>query len=116
VNTELPRNTQAFYALAGAVLRPIMSKAIKKTGPRKTTALAFCVLIVAMLFFYRCLTTSTPDAYFLLPLALYAGCLTTVLPAIGQGVVGKLDPGRQLDGVQIYMTFRGSVALTGRGG
>jgi hypothetical protein len=29
-----------------------------------------------------------------------------VLPAIGQGAVGKLDPGRQLDGVQIYMTFR----------
>jgi DHA2 family multidrug resistance protein len=29
-----------------------------------------------------------------------------VLPAIGQGAVAKLDPGRQLDGVQIYMTFR----------
>ena len=96
----------AFYALAGAFLRPIMSKVIAKTGPRKTTALAFCMLIVAMLLFYRCLTTSTPDAYFLLPLALYAGCLTTVLPAIGQGAVGKLEPGRQLDGVQIYMTFR----------
>ena len=96
----------AFYALAGAVLRPIMSRVISKIGPRKTTALAFCMLIVAMLLFYRCLTTSTPDAYFLLPLALYAGCLTTLLPSIGQGAVGKLDPGRQLDGVQIYMTFR----------
>jgi MFS transporter, DHA2 family, multidrug resistance protein len=96
----------AFYALAGALLRPIMSKVIAKTGPRKTTALALCMLIVAMLLFYRCLTTSTPDAYFLLPLALYAGCLTTVLPAIGQGAVGKLELGRQLDGVQIYMTFR----------
>jgi MFS transporter, DHA2 family, multidrug resistance protein len=111
VDTQTHSATQtgcliAFYALAGAVLRPIMSKVIKKTGPRKTTALAFCMLIVAMLLFYRCLTTSTPDAYLLLPLALYAGCLTTVLPAIGQGAVGKLDPGRQLDGVQIYMTFR----------
>ena len=96
----------AFYALAGALLRPIMSKVIAKTGPRKTTALAFCMLIVAMLLFYRCLTISTPDVYFLLPLALYAGCLTTVLPAIGQGAVGKMEPGRQLDGVQIYMTFR----------
>jgi MFS transporter, DHA2 family, multidrug resistance protein len=96
----------AFYALAGAVLRPIMSKVISKIGPRKTTALAFCILIAAMLLFYRCLTTSTPDAYFLLPLALYAGCLTMLLPAIGQGAVGKLEPGRQLDGVQIYMTFR----------
>jgi DHA2 family multidrug resistance protein len=83
-----------------------MSKVIAKTGPRKTTALAFCMLIGAMLLFYRCLTISTPDVYFLLPLALYAGCLTTVLPAIGQGAVGKMEPGRQLDGVQIYMTFR----------
>ena len=111
VDTQTHSATQtgcliAFYALAGAVLRPIMSRVISKIGPRKTTALAFCMLIVAMLLFYRCLTTSTPDAYFLLPLALYAGCLTTLLPAIGQGAVGKLDPGRQLDGVQIYMTFR----------
>jgi MFS transporter, DHA2 family, multidrug resistance protein len=96
----------AFYALAYVVLRPIMWKVLSKIGPRKTTVLAFCMLIVAMLLFYRCLTTSTPDVYFLLPLALYAGCLTTVLPAIGQGAVGKLDPGRQLDGLQIYMTFR----------
>jgi hypothetical protein len=96
----------SLYLRTSRVLRPIMSKVISKIGPRKTTALAFCMLIVAMLLFYRCLTTSTPDAYFLLPLALYAGCLTTALPAIGQGAVGKLDPGRQLDGVQIYMTFR----------
>jgi MFS transporter, DHA2 family, multidrug resistance protein len=96
----------AFYALAGAALRPIMSKVISKIGPRKTTALAFFMLIVAMLLFYRCLTTSTPDGYFLLPLALYAGCLTTLLPAVSQGSVGKMEPGRQLDGVQLYMTFR----------
>ena len=111
VDTQTHSATQtgcliAFYALAYAVLRPIMSKVISKIGPRKTTALAFCMLIVAMLLFYRCLTSSTPDAYFLLPLALYAGCLTTVLPAIGLGAVGKLDPGRQLDGLHIYLTFR----------
>jgi len=79
---------------------------IARTGPRKTTALAFCMLIGAMLLFYRCLTTSTPDGYFLLPLALYAGCLTTLLPAIGQGTIGKLEPRRLLDGMQLYMTFR----------
>ena len=111
VDTQTHSATQtgcliAFYALAYVVLRPIMWKVLSKIGPRKTTALAFCMLIVAMLLFYRCLTTSTPDAYFLLPLALYAGCLTMVLPAIGQGAVGKLDPGRQLDGLQIYLTFR----------
>jgi MFS transporter, DHA2 family, multidrug resistance protein len=111
VDTQTHSATQtgfliAFYPLAGAALRPVMSKVIPKIGPRKTTAAAFCMLIASMLLFYRCLTTSTPDGYFLLPLALYAGCLTTVLPAIGQGATGKLEPQRLLDGIQIYMTFR----------
>ena len=96
----------AFYALADAALRPVMSKVVAKLGPRKSAAAAFFMLISAMLLFYRCLTTSTPDGYFLLPLALYAGCLTTLLPAIGQGTIGKLEPGRLLDGMQLYMSFR----------
>jgi len=98
----------AFYALADAALRPVMSKviAIAKLGPRKTISASFFMLISAMLLFYRCLTTSTPDGYFLLPLALYAGRLTTLLPAIGQGTIGKLEPRRLLDGMQLYMTFR----------
>ena len=96
----------AFYALAGAALRPVVAKPAAKLGPRKTIAASLCMLISAMLLFYRYLTTSTPDGYFLLPLALYAGCVTTLLPAIGQGAIGKLEPGSLLDGVQIYMTFR----------
>lgn len=64
------------------------------------------MLISSMLLLYRCLTTSTPDGYFLLPLALYAGCLTTLLPSIAQGAVGKLEPRSQLDGVSLYLTFR----------
>ena len=64
------------------------------------------MLIASMLFFYRWLTVSTPDGYFLLPLALYATCVTMLLPAIGQGSFGKLEPRRLLDGIQIYMTFR----------
>ena len=96
----------AFSALAGAALRPVVSKPAAKLGPRKTIAASLCMLILAMLLFYRYLTTSTPDGYFLLPLALYAGCVTTLLPAIGQGAIGKLEPGSLLDGVQIYMTFR----------
>ena len=39
-------------------------------------------------------------------MALYAGCLTTLLLAVGQGTVGKLDLRRLLDGESIYMTFR----------
>jgi MFS transporter, DHA2 family, multidrug resistance protein len=96
----------AFYALTGAALRPMVSKIVPKFSPRKTIAASLCMLISAMLLFYRCLTTSTPDGYFLLPLALYAGCLTTLLPAIGQGAIGKLEPRSLLDGIQIYMTFR----------
>ena len=96
----------AFYALTAAALRPFVSKVIAKLGPRKMIAVSFCMLIASMLIFYRCLTTSTPDGYFLLPLALYAGCLTTLLPSIGQGTFGKLERRRLLDGMQIYLTFR----------
>jgi MFS transporter, DHA2 family, multidrug resistance protein len=111
VDTQTHSATQtgrliAFYALAGAALRPLMSKVMPKLGPRKMAAVSFCMLIAAMLLFYRCLTTSTPDGYFLLPLALYAGCLTTLLPSIGQGTYGKLGPRGLLDGMQIYVTFR----------
>jgi MFS transporter, DHA2 family, multidrug resistance protein len=97
----------AFYAFCeGAAIRPMMTKVVAIFGPRKSTAAALCMLIFSMLLLYRCLTTSTPDGYFILPMALYAGCLTTLLPAIGVGTVGKLDSRRLLDGVSIYLTFR----------
>jgi DHA2 family multidrug resistance protein len=96
----------AFYALSGAAIRPFMSKVVAKLGPRKSIAFSLCLLICSMLILYRFLTTSTPDGYFFLPMALYAGCLCTLLPSIGQGTVSKLDPRSLLDGVSLYMTFR----------
>ncbi len=65
-----------------------------------------CLLIGSMLLLYRWLTSSTPDIYFLLPLALYACCLTMLLPALGGSTVARLDQQRLLDGVSLYMTFR----------
>jgi DHA2 family multidrug resistance protein len=97
----------AFYAFIEALsMRFMMTKVIPTLGPRKAIALSLCMLILSMLLLNQCLTTSTPDGYFLLPLALYAGCLTLLLPAVGLGTVGKLDPRRLLDGVSIYLTFR----------
>jgi MFS transporter, DHA2 family, multidrug resistance protein len=69
-------------------------------------AAALTMMICAMLLLYRWLTTSTPDGYFLLPLALYACCLAALLPSVGSGTVAKLDQARLLDGVSLYMTFR----------
>jgi MFS transporter, DHA2 family, multidrug resistance protein len=96
----------AFYALTAAALRPLMSKFIAKYGQRKAVAVAMCMLISSMLLLYRWLTSSTSDSYFLLPLALYACCLTMLLPSLGSGTVGKLDQHDLLDGMSLYMTFR----------
>jgi MFS transporter, DHA2 family, multidrug resistance protein len=69
----------AFYAFSeAAAIRPMMTKVVAKFGPQKSIAASLCMLISSMLLLYRCLTTSTPDGYFLLPMALYAGCLTTL--------------------------------------
>jgi MFS transporter, DHA2 family, multidrug resistance protein len=69
-------------------------------------AVALPTVISSMLLFYRWLTTSTPDGYFLLLLAFYGCCLVAVLPPVGSGTVGKLDQASLLDGVSLYMTFR----------
>jgi MFS transporter, DHA2 family, multidrug resistance protein len=96
----------AFYAIIAAAVRPIMSKLVARFGPRKMVAAGLTILIVAMLLLNRCLTTSTPDGYFLLPLALYACCLSSLLPSVGAGTIGKLEQSKLLDGVSFYMTFR----------
>jgi DHA2 family multidrug resistance protein len=96
----------AFYALVAAALRPFVTSIVVRFGPRKVMAVALPMMISSMLLFYRWLTTSTPDGYFLLPLALYACCLVTLLPSVGSGTVAKLDQDNLLDGVSLYMTFR----------
>jgi MFS transporter, DHA2 family, multidrug resistance protein len=96
----------AFYALTAALLRPKVAGLIAKYGPRRTTAAAVFMLISSMLLLYRWLTIGTPDGYFLLPLVLYACCLTMLLPSLGSGTVARLDQHNLLDGVSLYMTFR----------
>jgi MFS transporter, DHA2 family, multidrug resistance protein len=96
----------AFYALVAAAARPSITRLVSRFGPRKLMVVALTMMIGAMLLCYRRLTTSTPDGYFLLPLALYAGCLAALLPSVGSGTVAKLDQANLLDGVSLYMTFR----------
>lgn len=96
----------ALYALIAATVRPFATRFITRYGQRKATAAALCMLIGSMVLLYRWLTGSTPDIYFLLPLALYACCLTMLLPALGGGTVGRLDQHDLLDGVSLYITFR----------
>jgi MFS transporter, DHA2 family, multidrug resistance protein len=111
VDTQTHSATQtgcliSFYALTAAFVRPFMSKFVARFGPRKMIAAALVILIAAMLLLNHWLTTSTPDGYFLLPLALYACCLSALLPSVGAGTVGKLEQSKLLDGVSFYMTFR----------
>ena len=96
----------AFYALTAAAVRPLMSKIVARFGPRKMISAGLIILIAAMLLLNRWLTTSTSDGYFLLPLALYACCLSALLPSVGAGTIGKLEQSKLLDGVSFYMTFR----------
>jgi MFS transporter, DHA2 family, multidrug resistance protein len=96
----------SFYALTAALVRPTITRLVARFGPRKMMAAALTMMICAMLLLYMWLTTSTPDGYFLLPLALYACCLGALLPSVGSGTVAKLDQARLLDGVSLYMTFR----------
>jgi MFS transporter, DHA2 family, multidrug resistance protein len=96
----------AFYALVAATVRPSITWLVARFGPRKLMVVALSMMITGMLLFYRWLTTSTSDGYFLLPLALYACCLAALLPSVGSGTVAKLDQANLLDGVSLYMTFR----------
>jgi EmrB/QacA subfamily drug resistance transporter len=94
------------YALTAAAIRPLVTPAIAKFGPRKVIGFAFLALIAAMLSAWRLLTLQTPPDYYVLPLVLYAFCLAPMLSAIGSGAVSKLPAQSQLDAVAIYMSFR----------
>ena len=96
----------AVYALVAAAVRPTITWLVARFGPRKLTVVALGMMITGMLLFYRWLTISTSDGYFLLPLALYAACLAALLLSVGSGTVAKLDQANLLDGVSLYMTFR----------
>lgn len=94
------------YALTAAAIRPLVTPAIAKFGPRKVISFAFLALIAAMLSAWRLLTLQTPPEFYVLPLMLYAFCLAPMLSAIGSGAVSKLPGPSQLDAVAIYMSFR----------
>jgi MFS transporter, DHA2 family, multidrug resistance protein len=94
------------YALVAAAFRPFANPFIARIGPRKAIAIAICSLICSMLLLNRWLTTGTTDGYFVLPLILYACCLSPLLPAVGSSTVAKIEQNQLLDGVSLYMTFR----------
>lgn len=94
------------YALSAAAMRPLIVPLITRVGQRKTIAIALVMLIASMVVFHRLLTTGTPGPYFVLPLVLYAACLSPLLPAVGSGTVARIEQNRLLDGVSLYMTFR----------
>lgn len=94
------------YALSAAAMRPLIVPLITRLGQRKTIAIALVMLIASMVVFHRLLTTGTPGPYFVLPLVLYAACLSPLLPAVGSGTVARIEQNRLLDGVSLYMTFR----------
>jgi DHA2 family multidrug resistance protein len=94
------------YALAAAALRPAVVPLTARFGQRKMVAGALLMLIASMLVFWRFLTTDTPDLYYLLPLVLYACCLSPLLPSVGSGTVARVEQDKVLDGVTLYITFR----------
>jgi DHA2 family multidrug resistance protein len=94
------------YALTAAGIRPLMVGLIARLGQRKTIALAMLMLLASMTLFNRLLTADTPVGYLVIPLLLYACCLSPLLPAVGSGTVAKIEQNKLLDGVSLYMTFR----------
>jgi DHA2 family multidrug resistance protein len=96
----------AVYALTAAAIRPLMVGVIARLGQRKTICLALLALILSMLLFNRHMTVGSPASEFYMPLMLYAVCLTSLLPSIGSGTVGRLEQKKLLDGVALYMIFR----------
>jgi DHA2 family multidrug resistance protein len=94
------------YALTAAGIRPLVVPLVARIGQRKTIVLALLMLIASMLLLSRLVTTGTPDSAYLLPLVLYAFCLSPLLPAVGSGTVARVDQTKLLDGVSIYMSFR----------
>jgi MFS transporter, DHA2 family, multidrug resistance protein len=94
------------YAIVAALIRPAMVEVIARIGQRAAILLALILLVVSMLWFSRVLTSGTPNIAYLAPLVLYAFCLAPLLPAVGSGTVARIEQGRLLDGVSLYMTFR----------
>jgi DHA2 family multidrug resistance protein len=109
-----PRHLSAFqagqvmcvYALTAAAIRPMMVEVVARIGQRVAILLALIALFLSMLSFAHVLTTGTADADYFPGLILYALCLAPLLPSVGSGTVAKLEQGRLLDGVSLYMTFR----------
>lgn len=109
-----PRHLSAFqagqvmcvYALTAAVIRPTMVEVVARIGQRVAILLALIALFFSMLSLAHVLTTSTANADYLPGMILYAFCLAPLLPSVGSGTVAKLEQGRLLDGVSLYMTFR----------
>jgi DHA2 family multidrug resistance protein len=94
------------YAIAAAVIRPFIVPLVARIGQRKTIVLALIMLIVSMLIFARLLTADTPASAYIVPLILYAFCLSPLLPSVGSGTVARIEQNKLLDGVSLYMTFR----------
>jgi DHA2 family multidrug resistance protein len=94
------------YAIAGACLRPLVTKAVGRFGQRKVLVFALVSLIASMLLMARLLTLGTPAFYYALPLILYAMCLAPLLSAVASGTTGRVPGHEQIDAVSIYMTFR----------
>lgn len=101
------------YALTAAAIRPLVVPLIARIGQRKTIVFGLVMLIASMLTFSHVLTTGTPDVVYLIPLVLYAFCLSPLLPAVGSGTVARVEQNKLLDGVSIYMTFRQFGAAVG---
>jgi MFS transporter, DHA2 family, multidrug resistance protein len=94
------------YALTAAAIRPLVTSSIARVGQRKAIIFAFTMLIASMALFSRLMTSGTPVTFYVLPLILYAFCLSPMLSAIAGGTVSKVPQAQQLDAVAIYMTFR----------
>jgi MFS transporter, DHA2 family, multidrug resistance protein len=96
----------AVYALTAAAVRPLIVGVVARFGQRKTICGALACLVASMLLINRFLTTDTPAYYFYIPLLLYALCVSALLPSVGSGTVARIEQGKLLDGVSLYMTFR----------
>lgn len=101
------------YALMAASIRPLVTKSIGRWGQRKALTFALVMLACSMFLMAHDMTIDTPDVYYILPLVLYAFCLTPLLSAVGGGTVAKLSQDVQLDAVSVYMTFRQFGAAVG---
>jgi DHA2 family multidrug resistance protein len=94
------------YALTAAAVRYAIPGIVARFGQRMVIAAALLLLIASMVLFQRCLTTGTPDGYFIAPLMLYGLCLSPLLPSVGSGTVARVEGPNVLDAVSVYMTFR----------